>query len=370
MESADPVQVQPGAAPAEGEHRLQPLTRWALLLGLSVLFGGALERIGLPAGLLLGPMIAAILLAIRGAGVSIPALPFQGAQAIVGCLVAASFNAGTVHMVAAHWPLFLGTTAATLTVAVLIGWLIARLGWLPGSVAIWGCMPGGAAAMVLMAQSYGAEWRLVAVMTYSRVVCVAGTASIVAALVGAHGGAHGPASIWFPAIDPVAFGETLLIAAIGAWLGLRLKLPAGPMIGTLILGAALNIAGLVRFELPGWLLAMSYAVVGWRIGLHFTRDIVRAAARALPRILLSIALLIGFSALLGMLLAKMGGVDPVTAYLATSPGGMDSVAIIAASTKVDVPYVMALQALRFFACVVAGPALARFVVGRRRDATA
>lgn len=71
-----------------------------------------------------------------------------------------------------------------------------------------------------------------------------------------------------------------------------------------------------------------------------------------------------------MLLARVGGVDPVTAYLATSPGGMDSVAIIAASTKVDVPYVMALQALRFFACVVAGPALARFVVGRQRAGSA
>ncbi|MEO6217147.1 MAG: AbrB family transcriptional regulator [Sphingomonas sp.] len=347
---------------------LSPLTRWALLLGLSALFGGVLDWIGLPAGLLLGPMIAAILLAIRGQAVSIPALPFQGAQAIVGCLVAASFNAGTLHMVAAHWPVFLGTTAATLTMAVLIGWLIARLGWLPGSVAIWGCMPGGAAAMVLMAQSYGAEWRLVAVMTYSRVVCVAGTASIVAALLGAHG-AHSPTSVWFPPIDLIAFGETLLIATIGAWLGIRLKLPAAPMIGALILGTGLNIAGLIRFELPGWLLAASYAVVGWRIGLHFTRDIVRAAARALPRILLSTALLIGFSAMLGMLLAKVGGVDPVTAYLATSPGGMDSVAIIAASTKVDVPYVMALQALRFFACVIGGPALARFAVRRQESAT-
>lgn len=345
-----------------------PLVRWVLLLGLSAALAGVFEAFRLPAGLLLGPMIAAILLAIRGQGVTVPPLSFQAAQAFVALLIAGSFNAGTVGTVIEHWPVFLAVTAATLSVGVGIGLLVGRLGWLPGGVAVWGCMPGGAAAMVLMAQSYGAEWRLVAVMTYSRVACVAGAASVVAALVGAHGGMESPTADWFAPIDPVAFAETLAIAAAGAWLGVRLKLPAGPMIGALLLGSVLNVAGLVRFDLPGWLLAASYAIVGWRIGLHFTRDIVNAAARALPRILASILLLIAVSAGIGALLAHFGGVDPITAYLATSPGGMDSVAIIAASTKVDVPYVMALQALRFFACVILGPTLATFAVRRHRTA--
>ncbi|MGY8639414.1 AbrB family transcriptional regulator, partial [Bradyrhizobium sp. 14AA] len=147
----------------------------------------------------------------------------------------------------------------------------------------------------------------------SRVACVAGAASVVAALGGAHGGMESPTADWFPPIDPVAFAETLAIAAVGACLGVMLKLPAGPMIGALLLGSALNVAGLVRFDLPGWLLAASYAIVGWRIGLHFTRDIVTAAARALPRILASILLLIAISAGIGALLSHFGGVDPITA---------------------------------------------------------
>ena len=43
------------------------------------------------------------------------------------------------------------------------------------------------------------------------------------------------------------------------------------------------------------------------------------------------------------------GVDPLTAYLATSPGGSDSIAIIAASTNVDVSFVMAMQTFRMIA---------------------
>jgi uncharacterized protein len=55
---------------------------------------------------------------------------------------------------------------------------------------------------------------------------------------------------------------------------------------------------------------------------------------------------------------------PLTAYLATSPGGMDAVAIIAASSNVDIAFVMALQTLRFMIVLIAGPPLARFIAQR------
>nr|WP_281247820.1 AbrB family transcriptional regulator [Paraburkholderia lycopersici] len=47
-------------------------------------------------------------------------------------------------------------------------------------------------------------------------------------------------------------------------------------------------------------------------------------------------------------------------------GGADSVAIIAASTSVDVRFVMAMQMARFLAVLVIGPAAARFLARRRR----
>ena len=58
------------------------------------------------------------------------------------------------------------------------------------------------------------------------------------------------------------------------------------------------------------------------------------------------------------------GVDFLTAYLATSPGGADSVAIIAASSNVDMSFVMAMQTMRFFMVLFTGPATARFIAGR------
>ena len=57
-------------------------------------------------------------------------------------------------------------------------------------------------------------------------------------------------------------------------------------------------------------------------------------------------------------------VDPLTAYLATSPGGAESLANIAAARVVDVPFVMAMQTGRFLVILFTGPMLARFIARR------
>ena len=89
------------------------------------------------------------------------------------------------------------------------------------------------------------------------------------------------------------------------------------------------------------------------------RSIVIYAARVFSRIIASIALLIASCGVLAYALHSVAGIDPLTAYLATSPGGADSVAIIAASSKVDVPFVMAMQTARFMLVLLVGPRLAR-----------
>jgi membrane AbrB-like protein len=130
----------------------------------------------------------------------------------------------------------------------------------------------------------------------------------------------------------------------------------------LIFGAGLHLGGLTDFQTPEWLRAISYGLIGWAIGLNFNRTILRHAVRALPQIILSILALMVFCGGLAFFLSAEMGVDPLTAYLATSPGGMDSVAIIAAaSRKVDLSFVMALQTARFLFVLMLGPPIARLI---------
>ena len=319
----------------------------------------------MPAGLLLGPMIAAIALAGTGRAIELPGLLANAGQAVVGLLIATSFSPALLSMIGAEPLVFAGTTAATLAMGVAVGVLLTRAQVLPGTAALWGSMPGAATAMTLMARRYDADERLVAVMTFTRVACVATLASLIAFSFGGGAAAgQGPGAGWFPALHPVPFATTIGLAALGAWAGLRFRLPAGALLGPMIAAGLLAFTGHLALELPGWLLALGYALVGWRIGLGFTAEVLRAVGRALPNILLSIGALIVSGAALGWLLTLVTGRDLLTCYLATSPGGADSVAIIASETTVDVPFVMAMQVLRFIAVLGAGPVLARFVAER------
>ena len=174
-----------------------------------------------------------------------------------------------------------------------------------------------------------------------------------------------PPTIWFPAIEPVAFAETLALVVAGVVAGRLIPLPAAGLLVPMLGGAVLSSAGIITLQLPEWLLASSYAILAWSVGLGFTRAVLLHALRALPTILASIAILIGFCDGLAWMLTAVLGIDPLTAYLATSPGGLDTVAIIAASSHgVDLSFVMALQTLRFFLVVLLGPPMARFVARR------
>src|SRR5271157_2586157 len=268
--------------------RHQPAAlQWAALVIASFVLVWLLERMRLPAALLLGSMAAAILLAWFEGRAKIPPLAFVIAQGIVGCLVARSISPDIVMEIVRQWPMFLICVGAVILFATALGYGLARSKVLPGTTAVWGSSPGAATVMVLMANAFGGDMRLVAVMQYLRVASVGLVASVVARAWAAPGAAAPIAIGWFPRLAPGPLLETLALAVAGAAIGAKAKIPAGPLLVPLFVGAVLSASHVVTISLPPWLLAGCYALIGWSIGLRFTRDIVVYAARQLPRMIAS-----------------------------------------------------------------------------------
>jgi membrane AbrB-like protein len=343
---------------------LPKTVRWALLVAASIGMAVLLLSVHAPAALLLGPLLASMALASSGAQLRLPLTPFVFAQGMVGSMIAKMVPISIVGDVMSHWVLFTVGVLSVVAVSTLLGWFMTRMQILPGTTALWGTSPGAASVMTLMAEAYGADPRLVAIMQYLRVLMVAGVAAIVARSFGISPEHHAAVIVWFPPIAWVPFAETVALAIVGPIIAQRLNIPAGAFLVPLVIGGVLVHFGLLQIEQPIWLLAACYTMVGWNIGLRFTRPLLIHAAKALPRILVCIFIMIGLCGAVAIMLVMVAKVDPLTAYLATSPGGADSVAIIAASSNVDVSFVMAMQAVRLIVVLLLAPVLTKFIVER------
>ena len=342
---------------------LPRLLQWGFLSAFSALLAFLFLEVRLPGALMLGPMAAAIVLGVFRSTIHVHRIPFGFAQGIVGCMVAQALTPAVVHAFWSRGSLFVFIVLSIIVFNCALGWFLSHSGVFPGTTAVWGLLPGAASSMVILAEAYGADVRLVAFIQYLRVVMVGFFASLVA-----HFNIHHPIAgkvfHWFPELSLMAFGETMAIILVGIVAGSFFRIPGGMLLVPLLLGSTLQAGGLLSIVLPGWLLASAYMCIGWTVGLRFRREVLLHAARMIPQAFFSILVVIAFCGFLGYLLNRFLGVDPLTAYLATSPGGVDAIAIISASTNVKIGFVMALQLSRMLLVVLIGPLVSRWVADR------
>ena len=337
--------------------------QWLALLALSLPLTAVLEWLTVPAALLLGPMIAAIAFGVGGIQLRLPRGTFTGAQGILGCLIARALTPAILVSIAQDWMTMLLVVATTVIAGGIVGWVMFKVGTLPGTTAAWGSSPGAASAMIALAEEFGADVQLVAFMQYLRIVIVVLTASFVSRLLLGTTPAQAampPLATLF-AVAPWPFAATLAIIVVGALIGRLLRIPGGGLLIPMVAGTVLHSAGVVDITLPPFLLGVAYAALGWYVGLGFTRRVFLHAVRAIPQLLLATLLLMALCALSAWLLTLLLHTDALTAYLATSPGGLDAIAIIAIASHADLSFVMATQTLRLFVVILTGPQIARLI---------
>jgi uncharacterized protein len=335
---------------------------WSALLALSAVLTIGWSLASLPAALLLGPMIAGIAFGVNGARLDVPRWSYIGAQAVVASLVASAITPMIVKTFSDDAVLFVLAVASTLFGSTAIGWIVSRLGYIPGATAVYGMSPGAASAMVMLGEAFGADKSLVAFMQYTRVLMVVFATTFVAHFV-AGTDAHPPGAAWDAPVHWGGLALVMLLALVGQQMARLMRLHGWGLIGPMVFLSVLHAMGIIEIDLPRWLLAIAYANLGWHIGLGFRRDALIHAGKSLPIVVGAAGTLILFCAFVSWCMAKVMHIDGLTAYLAMSPGGVDVAAIIAASTpSVDLPFVLALQSIRLFATVALAPLLIRLVV--------
>lgn len=338
--------------------------QWLLLFALTAVCTYAMQLVQFPASSLLGGMCAGILVALYGGGMQCPRILFQFGQGIIGLMIGLRMPPNFFDQLRHSWPLFLGGVAWAVVAAALLGWLLTKWRIFPGTTAIWGLSPGAASTMTVMSESYGGDIRLVAFMQYFRNVSVVVVTSLVARFWVGSPSAPPVAEDWLVMPDWPRLGLGVVVIACCLAAAKKLRMSSGNIIIPMAVGILFNYTGAVRVDTPPWFLSLGSMLIGWSIGMRFTREILRQIAHSLPSVAFAVFSLIALCGLFSAFMVWHSGIAPLTAYLAACPGGLDSVSIIAASAPVDISFVLAMHTARFLLVVVTGPFLARQIVTR------
>lgn len=344
-----------------------PLLRVVTLLVLAAVAGGVAQLIRLPGAWLIGPMVVGVGAGVNGRPIRFPRPVVMAAQGIVGTLVASGFDPAALPTIAASWPAVLVAVGGTLAASAFVGIALARTTSIHPATTTLGTLPGGAQAMIALSMALGADVRAVATMQYVRIVLAVLSASLIGRVAIALNEVTPPTTLAAvapaPAASPLAtYGLTALVAVAGVTVGARLPIPAGVILGPLVLGVVARSLELVHPAWPPGVPEAAYVVLGLYVGVMFDRVAIRNIRGQLPAMVVSIVGLIAICGCLGALLAFWTGANLVTGFLATTPGGLDSVTAIALTSGADVSLMLSVQMVRLFAVVLIGPPMARWLL--------
>lgn len=154
----------------------------------------------------------------------------------------------------------------------------------------------------------------------------------------------------------------LAIGAVGGAVFKLLNLPLAWMLGAMCLCTVAALGG-APVRVPPGLRATMVAILGVMLGSVFTPEIFARAGQWLGGVTL-LVVYVGVTSLAVLLyMRKVAGYDPVTAYFAATPGGLNEMTIVGEAMGGDPRVISLTHAIRILVVVLAVPFYFRVIQG-------
>ncbi len=322
-------------------NRLTPVLR-AVAVGVPA--GYIFHLLHTPIPWMIGPMVAVAALNLTGVPMRSPPYARQMGQVILGSAVGLYFTPSVVRELAVNFPAILAATIAVFIVGGFGALTLSRASGVDGKSTFFASIPGGAMAMAVLADKYGAEIAPVAVAHSLRVSLIVLSIPFVLTYSGIPlvGSAYRP---------DVPLDYTILVpwllfgCAIGE-ISERLHIHNGYLLAPISFGAALTVAGVQLSAVPRGFTDFAQLMFGLVLGARYERAFFMRYKLFIPFALLNSFFILVASVIAGTLLAWLFDLPVATMLLATSPGGLAEMTITAQALKIGVPLVVAFHLFR------------------------
>tara|TARA_B100001093_G_scaffold128936_1_gene121468 strand:- start:2053 stop:3084 length:1032 start_codon:yes stop_codon:yes gene_type:complete len=331
------------------------MTRFTLYSWLIGFAGGfCLYYEQIPLAWLLGSMVAASAAAMTGLRVQTYTSLTPWARCVLGAMVGTGFDAVTPSEFFSYWntliivPLFL-ILATSLNFNALT-----RIFRFDALTAMFSALPGGMVEMVTTGRDVGADVKTLTIIHLMRVVIIVIGASLLGLYVGIQ-----DLRMQTPSFDHAEYIPIHLVLGFIGWkICASLKIPSAPLLGPMVLVAALQGFGVLQLELFTPLLILAQVAIGIDIARAFYGVSISSMGRAFVAGICSVVIMfccLCFCALL--VYVTVSNIPWIQIVLAFMPGGQTELALLAFALKLDLTFVVTHQIFRIALIMLSLPLL-------------
>ncbi|MBJ7577474.1 AbrB family transcriptional regulator [Devosia sp. MC532] len=330
---------------------------------IAILGGVSAELIGFPAGWLMGSAISVSIAAMLKLPVTVPDWLRDLIFVFIGVSMGASVAPNSLELLG-QWPVSLAALALELIIIVLVtGWLLTKLFKLDAGTAYLSSFPGHLSFVLGIAATGIGNARQIVIIQVMRVLFLTIAVPIGAMFLPVQ------APDLAAARDPLSIAQILLLALCCALVGLvfvKLKIPAGMVLGAMAAATIAKLGGAYSQPLPDPLVVTIFILTGALIGSRFIGITwLEFKAAALGGVIATAVMLVIVTAM-AYGVAQLVDIPMAQIWLALSPGALEGVGALAIAMGYDTAFIAAHHVIRLLLLSFAIPTVALFI--RRLEA--
>lgn len=355
-------------APVSGDEDLEPIS-FLITLAAAFLLGAVGHRLRLPAGAMVGGIIGTMIVNLFLGGAYFYADIKIGLQLMSGAMIGSKIGMSDVREMKKIILPTLFLLVGMVLLNLVFGALMATFSSLDIPTALFAAAPGGMADMALISTELGANPAYVGILQLVRVL------TIFICMPPLFKKILSGKEIAPPVDDAQAEGDTsklplgvharklLLLIAVSAAGGLlfrALGVAAGALSGSMIAGTLLCIfRGKVPF--PSSLRFVLQVLSGVFIGVGIDWEAVATLPELVVPALIMIVGIFAFVFVTAGLMHKIFKIDKAVCYLASTPGGVQEMALLSEDLGADTPKIAVMQTTRLMSVILFFPTMLEFI---------
>ena len=335
------------------------MLQFALTLLLCTGVGYLFHRRHVPAGMLIGAVLASALVTSVSHTGGVPTVAKDISQIVAGVFIGCSATREDLRQLRTFWRPVAVVTLALLAVNLLLGGLLHLIGYSDLLTCLICAVPGGISDVTLIAVDFGADASKVLAIHFCRLVAslvlfpplldrftppMQESVSPVHSAGTAKTGGYG------------RLAAALALGAAAAWAGKSLHIPAAAILMPLVTTFLLNFSGWA-IPFPDWMRRAAQVLSGAYVGSLLDLSCFRDLSTLIAAIAITIAILLGNAALVGKWMERRFQIPLREGMLMLTPAGAGDMALISADIGVQSSRLVLLQIYRLLIATAIFPQL-------------